>query len=228
MSQIGVRVEVDPWSVERFNQAGKMVERMPNILAKLVRDGLYRDARRYLLEFRAGLSGKFKVRNTKAGNAFKVFVAGDRLDNLRAGVFTRWKAGKIYESGGTIVGRGALAVPINPRAFTADGRVKKKWRDPRNFPDLFAVKTKRRVLLVQASQEIKTAGVAKRYGMMVGSFRSWTPMFVLVKSTRRSPVLRFYQDFAAMFGRGGKGVEAAVSHALRFDPEAGMGGRGPG
>lgn len=205
-----------------------MIERMPNVLASLVKAGLYRQARGYLMEFRAGLASKFKVRNTKAGNAFKVYAAGDKLSTLRVGVFTRWKAGKIYESGGTIVGRGAMAVPINPKAFTADGRIKKKWRDPRNFPDLFQVKTKRHVLLVQATQEIKSAGMAKRFGAMIGTFRSWTPMFVLIKSTRRRPALRFYQDFQAMFSRGGKGVDAAVSEALRFDPESGMGGRGQG
>ncbi len=228
MSRIAVRVEVDPASIASIEGTRKGIERYPSILARLVKDGLYRQARSYLMEFRAGLAGKFKTRRTKAGNAFKVYAAGDKLDNLRVGVFTRWKAGKLYESGGTIVGRGAMAVPINPKAFTADGRVKKKWRDPKNFPGLIVITTKKFKMLVLPEKQVKTIRAANKYGLLVGAHRTWAPMFILIKSTPRRPVLSFYRDFQAMFARGGPGVEAAVSQALRFDPEAGMGGRGQG
>jgi hypothetical protein len=191
---------------------GRFVTSPRDWLVPVIKTALYQQSRMFVREFRLSLDGKFKVKRSKVGNSFKSYVAGDSLSNVRTGIFTRWKAARVYEYGEKIVAaKGAMSFPINPRAFTPDGRVKKKWRDPRNFPDLVSIKTKRgTIILIQGTKEVKTSRVQKKLGLDLGEFRAFKPMFVLIKSTRRTPTLRFFQDFEALSSKRDQVIDAVA------------------
>ena len=209
---------VDPASVALVEKYRRWIDNAPNWIVEAVKTGLNAQNRLFISRFRASLEGKFKVKRTKVGNAFRGYVAGDKIDNLYAGVFTRWVAAKIYEYGGTITGNRAMAFPINPRAYTADGRVKTKWHDPRNFPDLFFVKLKRgAAMLVQGKKQVTSAVVAQRTGVDIGVFRAWEPMFLLIYSTARRAVLSFFQDFAALAAERGAAIEQIIGRRLETE-----------
>lgn len=217
-------IEIDANSTRKMDMLGRLLSRSGDVMTPLVRRNLARQMAGAVSQWRQAVSGKFKVRRSKVGNSFKWYAAGDKLDNVRAGTFTRWAAAPVYERGGHITGRGAMAVPIHPRAFTKDGRVKKKWRDPRNFPDLFKITTRRgAVLLVQGKKQVKTEFAQKKFGMEVGQFRSFEPAFVLLRGTRRRPVLNFVRDMTRLFDQVGakmgpdvlKGLDVAVEGAIK-------------
>jgi len=198
---------------------------VPRYLFRALKRGLYQEGNEFKKRFREGLNSRFKIKKSKVGNLFKVYTAGDRIGNLTLGIFTIWEAAPVYEDGGTIAARsgGWLMVALDKAAYTAGGRVKRSWRDPRTgkfardkVQDLVSVPIRggQAYLLFRASRQVTSAGEAGRSD--VGHYRAWSrvPVFMLIRDTRRQPALRFFSEFAATVGVRGERLGRAVDRAL--------------
>ncbi len=205
-----------------FDLADDLVKTLPRYVFRSLRAGLFRTGQEFKTAFRDSLRTNFKSGGRKVANAFKVYTSGDDLDSLVMGIFTRWEAAEIYEKGGTIRAKPGrwLIVPVTPRAFTARGRVKRSWRDPRtgkfadkHFQDLRPVKVRGGFLLVRdagVSKSGRIGKVAKRRGVEATEI-----VFLLIKVTRRKAVLDFFKTFARLAGPRGEKLQEAVGDALR-------------
>lgn len=203
-----------------------MLARLPNLATRRMARGMAGAMSEHVKQFRASLPNKFKVKKTKAGNAFKWFVEGKSLNTLQAHFFTQWRLARLYEFGGTIRGKGSLAIPVSPKAYTAQGRVKKRWHDPKNFKNLKPIPHPKGLLLVKEKQSVKQAdgtrltarqvfGKGKRGAVAI------EPMFLVVRTTSRKPTIRFYSDWDANQGRVYKRMEKAAFTLIERDTEIG-------
>jgi hypothetical protein len=178
------------------------------------------------------MPGQFQT-GLKFSRLFSVYTAGDDLESLKLGIFTRWPAAAIYETGGVIRPEGRwLAFPVNPKAFTARGRIKRAWRDPANaaafnpekFKGLVPIEINggRARLLVKPGRSTRAgrSGRVKATGRGgVGKLRDgdtpdvFEPMFTLIRQTRREGVLNFFDSFARQAGPRGRALQDAVNSA---------------
>lgn len=205
--------------------------RLPHDMARFTARSLAREGKEFVANFRASLAGKFKVKRTKVANIFKWYVrALDKavdgkatLDEISLNVFTTWVPAPIYEEGGTIKDPrgGGIAIPVHKSAFTADGRIKARWRNPRNFQGLESVKTKRGiVLLYKPLKSVKQED--GRRATSLGSLGrankdkaiAWDVYFVVVMGTSRRAVLSFHEDFARHAGEIGARVQPRMEKHL--------------
>lgn len=189
-----------------------------------LKKAMWAEGRSFKKSFRESVKTRFKTGTGRVGGFFHCYTAGHRLGNLTLGVFTVWDAAPIYEHGGTITGRagGWLLVCLAKEAYRSGGRgIKRSWRDPRTgkfradkLENLFAVKVPNGYLLFPGKQ-VTTKGAARRSGVNVGQFSQFRaqPRFLLIRQTRRQPILRFFRDFAAWMQRTGS-LETAVEAAL--------------
>lgn len=198
----------------------------PHRLYRILKVGLLQEGRKFKTSFRDSLATKFKTDGgRRVGNAFKIYVSGRTLDDLTLGIFTRWDAAAIYETGGVIRPRRGnyLAFPVTPRAYTAHGRIKRTWRipgenggkwDPKHFKDLVPIKLSGgRILLVRERGVTKKGNLAKvRKSRGVQAIE---PMFILIRRTDRKPVLEFYSSFARMAGSRNARLQRIASAALQ-------------
>ena len=196
-------------------------------MRRVLKYGLWQEGKAFQKEFRQAVNGRFKVSKSKVGNLFSVYTAGEQIGDLVLGMFTIWNAAKVYEEGGSIGGAGGgwMLVPLVKDAYTAGGRIKKSWRDPKTgkfardkTDDLFPVKLRpNMVLLFKAMKQVRSAAVARRSGVNVGQFRetSAEPWFIAIRVTRRSPVLKFFHDFETWFARPTEHLERAMERGLQ-------------
>jgi hypothetical protein len=197
------RIVISSQTMKDAEALAAMIARLPDRASKRMAKAMAGAAAAFIKDFRASMPSKFKVQKTKAGNAFKWYITGRDLGSLEAHLFTNWRLAKLYERGGVIKGNGAMAVPVNPKAYTSQGRIKKRWHDPKNFKNLVPIETKGgRILLVREKKSIKSADGSRitsrtAYGKGSKAPVAVEPMFVLITQTTRKPTLRFYQDFAS-------------------------------
>lgn len=198
-------------------------EHMPRWLFRALKRGLFQEGQEFKKRFRDGLNGRFKIKRSKVGNLFKVYTAGDKIGNLTLGVFTIWEGAPVYEEGGTIRSRGGgwMMVALSKEAYTAGGRIKRSWRDPRTGKfardkvwDLVAVPIRggRAYLLFKGIDMIPgPAG-----GRAEKQFRAWKrePVFLLIRDTRRQPALRFFAEFTSAMGQRGEKLGRAIDQAI--------------
>ncbi|MEM1446545.1 MAG: pyridoxal-phosphate dependent enzyme [Planctomycetota bacterium] len=172
---------------------------------RVLRGSMFREAQRGKTKFRAKLEATFKLGGRRVAGAFGIYTSGDTLDDLKLGVFTRWKPAPLYEKGGTITPRKRyLAVPVAPWLLTPTGRVKRKYRDPRTgtfaaslLAELRPVPTKRGLLLVGEVSGHSRARrgyrpVARGSNAADPRKAAEEPVLLLIKATRRNAVLDFF------------------------------------
>lgn len=186
--------------------------------------GLYQEGRGFLRTFRGTMPGKFKSGGARVANAFKVYTAGNNLEALELGVFTKWAAGELYERGGTISPKKEwLVVPLSRDLVTAAGRVKRGVRDRSGkfrrelFEGLKPIKLRKGWLLVR---EVKgdTRGRIRRRGFRAGSANAMEAVFMLIPYTRRRGVLDFFGSFernGINMNRMGDRIGRALDRAAR-------------
>lgn len=215
-------------NVEQLRGLGRALDRkLPKYVFRAIAKGLYDEGKDWLDKFRAQeLEQAFKARGSgkKIGNTFKVYVSGRTLSQLTLGIFTFWEPAEIYETGGTIrAQRGMLAVPVTPRAYTSAGRVKRSWRDANNpakfdqskFEGLRPIPVRAGTLLVRdvtASQTKRGRTSLRKPGKKGGN--AVEPVFLLIKKTKRKPVLQFFDTMRANLGRS-RELERDVGRALQ-------------
>lgn len=206
---------------------------LPRYVFRALAFGLYQEGQSFKREFRDSLAGKFKSGGRRVGNAFKVYTTGETLSNLRLGVFTRWLAASIYETGGVIVPKRGryLVIPITPKAYTAKGRVKATWRRNGQFLKKhfegcwpFRLKNGNYLLLRNVSGIKSGKGTGYRGRQRTSRGRTITDrarpavevVFLLIRRTSRKATLNFFNDAQAYFaGPGANGASYHVGRGLR-------------
>lgn len=217
-------VGVDRRGLRQLALMPKMLRQtLPKYTFKALAAGLWEEGKIFKKQFRQNLNKRMKVRNSKVGNLFKVYTVGDRLADLQLGIFTIWPAAQTFQFGGTIRAKAGkwLVIAVTPKAYTAGGRIRKAWRDPRTgkfkeskFKDLVPIKVKGGFLLVKEqgiNQKTKrpTSRVSKKRGV-----EAMEPIFMLIKKTTRKATLRFFEDFASFVGPRGSRLQQSINQAL--------------
>lgn len=205
VTAVDLRAEIGATVGGAIDQLQRLV---PGPAFKGLAQALWVWAGRFMADFRRRVQGRFKVNNTRVGNAFRKYVAGDTLDTLRLGIYTEWLVARIFEFGGTIQPRNRswLVIPVAPDAYDADGRVKPAWREKiktvfgqdigiggfgkRRFHDLVPIHVRGGWLLIKPAGDFEEHAEADRFTMGNREHRG-RAMFLLLKSTARKPILGF-------------------------------------
>lgn len=183
---------------------GLLLVDMPRKVFLGLAKAFYAEGRRFKGVYRSYLAGQFKAGGSKVSNAFRVYTRGNKLEDLRLGVFTRWVAAPIYETGGVIhaaPGRW-LAFPVLKSAYTARGRVKRSWRNEDGswkqelFEGLFPVKVRSGYLLCRS-----------RAGRVEA-------VWMLIRQTRRRAVLNFFAQVERESPNRAAKFQAALNLAI--------------
>lgn len=222
--------------VEGMREFGRLQvdlqQRLPRYVFRAIAAGMYQEGKSFLKQWRGELDGKFNTGGRKVANSFKVYTAGRSLGELELVIFTRWAAAPIYEHGGVIRGNW-LMFAITPRAYTPSGRVRRDYRDPTDpsrwnpakLEGLFPLPTKRPGVIILAREVTGTAsgrgrGYRTRQRTSTGSEienRSRVavePAFMLVRKTRREPVLDFFSGFERYSGAGAGRLQQTIRRAV--------------
>lgn len=213
-------------------------EELPDALRRGVGRDLFREAQRFKRSYRPHLDQAFQAGGLRVLRGIKVYTAGRHLENLELGIFTRWPAAEVYERGGTITPktRRWLVVPLSPRVLTPTGRVRRPYRNPQTggfsakfWDGVFFVRTRRGLLALRHVTGTASARVGfrsrqrSRHGTRIThrSRPATEIVAVLIRSTRRRPVLDFYgafDRFDLRLGPAGDDLEAAFARQIPGPP----------
>lgn len=184
---------------------------VPRHLFKALKWGLYQEGKVFKKWFREDVKGKFKVANSKVGNLFRVYTAGDRIGNLTLGMFSIWEAAPMYEGveSGTITAKGRwLLFLVNKEGLTAGGRVRRAWRD--SATGKFAAEKLEGLIWVKVKYGvyhlIKPPSPGRRGAKA-------ELMFIAIRQTTRTPKLNFFRSWENRILAGGR-LEAEMNSAL--------------
>jgi hypothetical protein len=113
-------------------------------------------------------------------------LVSQTIEGMGMMIFSDSKIARLQEEGGVVRNPGGakLAVPLSARTelFTADGRVKKQYRQPRLLKNVIPVKLRGKTFLARIKQKV----------------RSILPLFVLKNKIRIRPRLGFYKTWDDM------------------------------
>lgn len=149
----GVAVGIDLSAIDGYFRA---VKEAPDVLMRELADAYGAIARLDVDTLRGGLAGRLNIRSRGLAKSFKG-RATDRakatdLSKLFATVYTGWKAAEIFETGGTIAGKGKSLTVLTSDARGAGGRRKYTQRQLMQLvasKQVRFVPTPRGVLIVQ-------------------------------------------------------------------------------
>ena len=204
---------VDPQTFAQLRDLERQFnEQFPKALRTGVAKELYRQGQAFKRQYRPRLESSFKSGARRILKGFRVYTAGDTLDELELGIFTRWPAAGLYEDGGTITPRRRqwLVVPLSPRVLTPTGRVRREYRNAQNggFSPKFwdgvnFIKTRRGLLAVRPVTGTSSTRVGFRARQYASNQSRITTRLrpaleivaILIKKTTRDPVLEFFDSF---------------------------------
>lgn len=200
-------------------------------LDKGIREEMWRGGNRGNRAFAKTLPQKFASGGQRVGRAMRVYT-DTRPTGLGTtlGVFTRWAAGEIYETGGTIVPvKGEwLVIPLAPWLMTPTGSVRRQFRDAQTgsysdaaFEGTFPLRVSGSVMLlmgppptVKRRQKLPSG----RRSRTKGRFRigpAIQPVFLLVKRVRKEAVLGFEDHWSRFEVIGEKQAARIADRAAR-------------
>jgi len=204
---------VDPQTFAQLrNLERQFNEQFPRRLRTGVAKELFRQALAFKRAYRPRLESSFKTGSRRILKGFRVYTAGDTLEDLELGIFTRWPAAGIYEKGGTITPRRRqwLVIPLSPRVLTPTGRVRREYRDSHTggfsakfWDGVDFIKTARGLLAVRkvtGTPSTKVGFRARQYASGGGRITNRSRpaleiVAILIKKTSRDPALEFFESF---------------------------------
>lgn len=111
----------------------------------------------------------------------RTFLVSPTIEGMGIMVFSDSKVAALHETGGVVRNPkgGRLAVPLSMRSemFTASGKLRKRYRDPRNLKNVFPVELKSKSFLVRRKKRETEI----------------TPLYVLKSQVRLKPRLGFFK-----------------------------------
>jgi len=159
----------------------------PKELKTEIADGMDHISRKFLKTFRqARLQGPPGIRGRTHGiftHFYRACLVSQEIEGMGMVIFSDSKIARLHEEGGRISnpGGGKLAVPLSARTelFTADGRVKQQYRQPRRLKNVISILLRGKMFLAKVKQKS----------------REILPLFVLKNSVLIKPRLGFYQTW---------------------------------
>jgi hypothetical protein len=193
----------------RLNTAGfeRALHLAPKNLKYEIGDALDHISRKFLKRFKAErLQGPPGVRGSNRGifTHFKrVFNVAPEIDDMGVVIFSDSKIARLQEEGGIVraPGGGKIAVPLSFQTdmFTAQGKLKARFKQIRNLKNIVAIKLSGKVFLAQAKKKSRDR-----------KFR-----YVLKDEVEIKPRLGFYNLWESMGNESYAILNRSIDKALR-------------
>jgi len=177
-------VEINTKNLERA------IRIFPKELKYEIADGMDHISRKFLKTFRQErLQGPPGIRGRPHGiftHFSRASLLSQDIEGMGMVIFSDSKIARMHEEGATVKnpGGGKLAVPLSARKelFTADGRLKKQYRQPRLLKNVVPIQLRGKTFLARVKKKL----------------RELLPLFVLKNSVRIRPRLMFYKTWDEM------------------------------
>lgn len=177
-------VEINTKNLERT------LRMFPKELKYEIADGMDHISRKFLKTFRQErLQGPPGIRGRPHGiftHFSRASLVSQDIEGMGMVIFSDSKIARMHEEGATVKnpGGGKLAVPLSARKelFTADGRLKRQYRQPRLLKNVIPIQLKGKTFLAKVKKKV----------------RELLPLFVLKNSVRIKPRLMFYKTWDEM------------------------------
>ncbi len=162
----------------------------PKELKFQLADGMDHISRKFLKQFyQTRLQGPPGVKARPHGiftHFRRASLVSQTIEGMGMIIFSDSKISKLHEEGGIIKNPGGtkLAVPLSARIelFTSDGRLKKRYRQPRLLKNVVPIKLRGKTFLAKIQKRL----------------RNILPLFVLKNQIRIRPRLGFYKTWDDM------------------------------
>jgi hypothetical protein len=182
---VQLTTEIDKRALDRA------IKIAPRVLKFELADGMDRIGKGFLKRFRQQqLQGPPGVRGASGHGLFgtfkRVFFVSPTIEGMGIEIFSDSKIAKLHETGGTVTdpGGGRLAVPLSARKqmFTARGKLRSRYKQPRALKNVKRMRFKGKTFL---------ARVTKRAQKIL-------PLYVLKRQVRIPPRLGFYRTWDSL------------------------------
>ena len=186
----------------------KAIKIAPRVLKFELGDGMDRISKGFLKRFRQQrLQGPPGVRGSSGHGLFGTFkrisLVSPTIEGMGMQVYSDSKIAKLHETGGIVTDRsgGRMAVPLSARSqmFTPKGKLRGKYKKPRQLKNVEPMKFKGQTFLVRVK---KTAGKI-------------LPLYVLKRSVRLKPRLGFYRVWDSLANYRIEILNKKIENALR-------------
>ncbi len=199
---VRLTVEIDTRRLERA------IKIAPRVLKFELADGMDRIGKGFLKRFRQQqLQGPPGVRGASGYGLFgtfkRVFLVSPTIEGMGTQIFSDSKIAKLQETGGIVTnpGGGRLAVPLSARTemFTAQGKLRPRFKRPRELKNVHPMRFKGQTFL---------ARVTKRAQKIL-------PLYVLKRMVRLKPRLGFYRTWDGLVNYRIEILNKSIDKALR-------------
>ena len=186
----------------------KAIKIAPRVLKFELGDGMDRISKGFLKRFRQQrLQGPPGVRGASGHGLFGTFkrvsLVSPTIEGMGMQVYSDSKIAKLHETGGIVKdpSGGRMAVPLSARSqmFTAKGKLRGKYKKPRQLKNVEPMRFKGQTFLVR---------VTKRAQKLL-------PLYVLKRSVRLKPRLGFYRVWDSLANYRIEILNKSVDKALR-------------
>ncbi len=177
-----LQVEIDSKNLERA------IKIAPQVLKFELADGMDRISKGFLKRFRESqLQGPPGVRGASGhglyGTFKRVSLISPTIEGMGMEIFSESKIAKLHEIGGVVQdpSGGRLAVPLSARTemFTSEGKLRARFKRPRELGNVRAMKLKGKTFLAKVTK----------------GFKKILPLYVLKRQVRLKPRLGFYRTW---------------------------------
>lgn len=199
---VKLTTEIDKYALERA------IKIAPRVLKFELGDGLDRISKGFLKRFRKQqLQGPPGVRGASGYGLFgtfkRTFLVSSSIEGMGIHIFTDSKIAKLHETGGIVKdpSGGRLAVPLSARTqmFTARGKLKTRFRRPKNLKNIQPMRFRGKTFLAKVTKRAKKI----------------LPLFVLKRQVRLKPRLGFYRTWDGLVNYRIQILNKKVANALR-------------
>jgi len=186
----------------------KAIKIAPKVLKFELGDGMDRITKGFLKRFRQQrLQGPPGVRGASGYGLFGTFkrvsLVSPTIEGMGMQVYSESKIAKLHETGGIVTapGGGRMAVPLSARSqmFTAKGKLRGRYKKPRELKNVEPMRFKGQTFLVR---------VKKRAQKLL-------PLYVLKRSVRLKPRLGFYRVWDSLENYRIDILNKSIDKALR-------------
>jgi len=199
---VKLTTEIEKYALERA------IKIAPRVLKFELGDGLDRISKGFLKRFRKQqLQGPPGVRGASGYGLFgtfkRTFLVSSSIEGMGIHIFTDSKIAKLHETGGIVKdpSGGRLAVPLSARTqmFTARGKLKTRFRRPKNLKNVQPMRFRGKTFLAKVTKRAKKI----------------LPLFVLKRQVRIKPRLGFYRTWDGLVNYRIQILNKKVDNALR-------------
>jgi len=186
----------------------KAIKIAPRVLKFELGDGMDRISKGFLKRFRQQrLQGPPGVRGASGYGLFGTFkrvsLVSSTIEGMGMQVYSESKIAKLHETGGVVTdpSGGRMAIPLSARSqmFTAKGKLRGRYKKPRQLKNVEPMRFKGQTFLVR---------VTKRAQKLL-------PLYVLKRSVRLKPRLGFYRVWDSLANYRIEILNKKIENALR-------------